>query len=144
MLKKTITYTDYNGNEQTEDCYFNLNRTELMDIVLDLPDGIVDSSDDVDKMSTHLVEKLGQKGLFDFIKKVVKNAYGVKSADGRRFEKSDAIALEFIQTPMYDAIITELTTDDTSAANFINSVIPVDSINNSLNKNSKPALKAKK
>ena len=30
MLKKTITYTDYNGNSRTEDFYFNLTKTELM------------------------------------------------------------------------------------------------------------------
>lgn len=138
MLKKTITYTDYNGNDQTEDCYFHLNRTELMDIALDLPDGIVDSSDDAKEVSMHLVDKLGTKGLFEFIKNVVKKSYGIKSADGRRFEKSDAITLEFTQTPMFDQIMTEFTTDDEAAANFINAVIPADFINKSLDKTAKP------
>ena len=32
MLKKTITYTDYNGVERTEDFYFNLTRAELMEM----------------------------------------------------------------------------------------------------------------
>lgn len=31
MLKKTITYNDYNGNERTEDLYFNLSQAEVME-----------------------------------------------------------------------------------------------------------------
>lgn len=143
MLKKTITYTDYNGNEQTEDCYFHLNRTELMDIALDLPDGIVEESTDANEVTTHLVDKLGTKGLFEFIKNVVKKSYGIKSEDGRRFEKSETISLEFTQTPMFDEIMTEFTTDDVAASNFINAVIPAEFINKSLEKTTKPAPKAK-
>ena len=32
MLKKTITYTDYNGSERTEDFYFNLSKAEAMEM----------------------------------------------------------------------------------------------------------------
>ena len=34
MLKKTIKYTDYNGEEQTEDFYFNLSKAELTEMEL--------------------------------------------------------------------------------------------------------------
>ena len=34
MLKKTITYTDYNGSERTEDFYFNLSKAEIMEMEL--------------------------------------------------------------------------------------------------------------
>ena len=30
MLKKTITYEDYNGNTITEDFYFNLSKAEVI------------------------------------------------------------------------------------------------------------------
>lgn len=125
MLKKTITYTDYNGKEQTEDCYFHLNRVELMDIALDLPDDIVDSSAD-GEVRAHLIDKLGNKGMFEFIKTVVTKSYGVKSTDGRRFIKSAELSDEFTQTPMFDKIMTEFATDDKAAANFIKAVIPGD------------------
>mgnify|MGYP000249563697 FL=1 len=29
MLKKTISYTDYDGNQRTEDFYFNLSKAEI-------------------------------------------------------------------------------------------------------------------
>ena len=34
MLKKTITYTDYDGLERTEEFRFNLTKAELMDMEL--------------------------------------------------------------------------------------------------------------
>ena len=32
MLKKTITYNDYNGAERTEDFYFNLTEAEVVEM----------------------------------------------------------------------------------------------------------------
>lgn len=31
MIKKTVTYVDYNGVERTEDFHFNLTSAEVMD-----------------------------------------------------------------------------------------------------------------
>ena len=31
MIKKTVTYTDYNGVERTESFYFNLSKAEVME-----------------------------------------------------------------------------------------------------------------
>lgn len=127
MLKEKITYTDFNGNEQTEDVYFNLAKHELADIALDLPDGVIVTDEKTGEVKeNHVVDKLGEKGIYKFIKDVVKKAYGVKSADGRRFIKSDELTLEFTQTPMYDTILTKLTSDDSAATKFITSVIPAD------------------
>lgn len=137
MFTKDITYTDYNGDKQTETCYFNLNRTELMDIALDLPEGIVEPSDNEKEASIRLVDKLGTKGIFNFIKDVVKKSYGIKSEDGRRFIKDDRITLEFTQTPMYDEIVSEFTHDDKAASDFINNVIPAEYINEQIKKNNK-------
>ncbi len=39
MLKKTITYVDYNGNERTENYYFNLSKAELMEMELGVTGG---------------------------------------------------------------------------------------------------------
>ena len=144
MLRKTVIYEDYDGNERTEICHFHLNRTECMEIALDLPEGIVEQSENTNEPTINLVEKLGTKGIFDFIKNLVKKSYGIKSSDGRRFEKSEEILSDFMQTPMFDAIITELTTDDKAASDFINEVIPAKLINETVNGTTKPALKAKK
>ena len=39
MLKKTITYKDYNGVERTEDFWFNLNETEITEMELGVHGG---------------------------------------------------------------------------------------------------------
>lgn len=125
MLKETVTYTDYDGKERTEDLYFNLEKHELIDLAFDLPDDIIVADEETGEIKeNHMVEKLGDKGIYKFIKDVIKKAYGVKSADGRRFIKSDELTLEFTQTPMYDSILTKLTSDNDAATKFITTVIP--------------------
>ena len=43
MLKKAITYVDYNGNERTEDFYFNLTKAELMEMEMSITGGLVEA-----------------------------------------------------------------------------------------------------
>lgn len=135
MLKKTITYTDFNGTERTEDFYFNLLKNEALDIAFDLPDDVTasidgDLDDVTEKAASKLVDKLGNKGIKGFIENLIRKSYGVKSEDGRRFIKKDELTEEFMQTPAYDAFIMELMTDDVAAANFVTGVLPADLADN--------------
>lgn len=41
MLKKTIDYTDYDGNKRTEDFYFNLTKAEVAEMELSTEGGLV-------------------------------------------------------------------------------------------------------
>ena len=41
MLKKTITYPDYNGGSRTEDFYFNLTQAEVTEMELSVDGGLV-------------------------------------------------------------------------------------------------------
>ena len=45
MLKKTITYTDYNGNERTEDFYFNLTKAEVVEMEMSTSGGLTEMID---------------------------------------------------------------------------------------------------
>ena len=42
MLKKTITYTDYNNVKRTEDFYFNLSKAELMEMEMSTSGGLAE------------------------------------------------------------------------------------------------------
>ena len=135
MLKKTITYIDFNGTERTEDHYFNLLKNEALDIAFDLPDDVTasidgDLDDVTEKAASRLVDKLGNKGIKGFIENLIRKSYGVKSEDGRRFIKKDELTEEFMQTPAYDVFIMELMTDDVAAANFVTGVLPADLADN--------------
>ena len=130
MLKKTVTYVDFDDNERTETCYFNLTQTELIDMAMNLPGGVADtlgndpSKVDPEAAGIELLNKLGGQGIINFIKEIVLKSYGIKSEDGRRFIKDEQITKEFSQTLAYDAIIMEFMTNDVAAADFINKIIP--------------------
>lgn len=132
MLKKTVNYEDFDGNKRTEDLYFNLTKLEATEFALDLPDEITDevakegASAANMEAATRIVQKLGGKGIIDYIRKLVLKSYGVKSEDGKRFIKSEEISTEFSQTMAFDNLMMELLTDDNAASNFITAVIPSD------------------
>ena len=131
MLKKKITYTDFNGNERTEDHYFNLTKTELTEIALGLPDGMDESeiTEANEQADMTIIDKLGKDGVFKFIKELILKSYGIKSSDGKRFQKSEEISKEFSETLAFDQFFMELMTDDVKAAEFVNSIIPKDVAN---------------
>ena len=117
MIKYTKTYTDYNGNERTEDFYFNLSKAEVMKMEMSTSGGLAEHIQRV-------VNAQDMPTIISIFEDLVLKAYGIKSADGKRFEKSDAIREEFSQTAVYSDIFMELATDADKAAEFINGIIP--------------------
>ena len=117
MLKETITYIDFNGEERTETAYFNLTQSEISKKELLTPGGysallqrIIDSKD-IPALSANFIE-------------FVSEAYGVPSEDGRRFIKSPQLTDEFMQTAVYDQLFMKLITDAEYATRFVNGVMP--------------------
>ena len=119
MLKKTITYVDYNDGERTEDYYFNLSKAELMEMELSIAGGL---SETIDK----IIKAKDTPSLVKIFKELVLKAYGVKSPDGKRFIKSDELREEFSQTEAYSQLFMELATNAEAAAAFVNGIIPAD------------------
>lgn len=117
MLKKTFTYTDYNGVERTEDHYFNLSKAELMEMELSTTGGLAE-------MINKIVAAQDAPAIVKVFKDLVLKAYGQKSADGRRFIKSKELADEFSQTEAYSQLFMELATDADAAAKFVNGIVP--------------------
>ena len=117
MLKKTITYTDYNGTERTENFYFNLTKAEIMEMELSTHGGLAEQINKV-------VETKDAPTIIKIFKDLVLKAYGEKSADGRRFMKSEEIANGFAQTEAYSILFMELATDAEAAAAFVNGIVP--------------------
>lgn len=119
MIKKTVTYDDYNGFSRTEDFYFNLTKAEVMEMQLSTVGGL-------DTMLKKLVASNDMPSIIKVFKDLVLKAYGEKSPDGRRFIKNDELRAEFEQTEAYSIIFMELATDDKAAAEFINGIVPKD------------------
>lgn len=123
MLKKTITYTDYNGTERTEDFYFNLSKAEIMEMEMSESGGLAE-------MITRIVAAQDNPAIIAIFKKLVLAAYGEKSPDGKRFVKitpdGHRLANDFAQTEAYSQLFMELAADADAAAAFVNGIIPAD------------------
>lgn len=117
MIKKTITFTDFNGLERTEDFYFHLSVTEIGELNLTEPGGYFD-------YLQRAVNKLDMKALWEGLKTLVTKAYGVKSGDGRNFRKSPEALDDFMSCGAYDVLMQELFESDDKSTAFINGVIP--------------------
>lgn len=126
MIKKTVTYEDFNGVETTEDLYFNLNELELTELAADLPDEMVETVGEkpTEETAAKALSSLGTKGILEFVKNLLLKSYGVKSADGRMFIKNEKVLDEFQYGGAFSAIVMELMTDDKAAADFVNNIIP--------------------
>ena len=119
MLKKNVTYTDYNGNERTEDFYFNLTKAEIMEMELSTSGGLAE-------MIQRVVASQDSPTIVKIFKDLVLKSYGQKSLDGKRFIKNDQLREEFEQTEAYSIIFMELATDADAAAKFVNGIVPAD------------------
>ena len=117
MLKKIITYTDYNGVERTEPFYFNLSKAELMEMELGVTGGMTEMLDKI-------IAAKDAPSLMKTFKEMIMKAYGVKSDDGKRIIKSEELSVAFTQTEAYSVLFMELITDDKAAADFVNGIIP--------------------
>lgn len=117
MLKRDITYKDFDGNEVTETFYFNLSRTELVDLELSYDGGL-------EAAINRIIESKDVKALINEFKRIVLESYGVKSEDGKRFIKNDEVREAFSQTAAYDSLFFELATNADAAADFVKGIVP--------------------
>lgn len=117
MLKKTMTFTDYNGNERTEDFYFNLSKAELSEMELSTTGGL-------GQMIQDIVAAQDTPRIISIFKDLILKSYGIKSADGRRFIKSKELSMEFAQTEAYSDLFMLLATDEAAAIEFVNGIVP--------------------
>jgi hypothetical protein len=120
MLKKTITYTNYNGEEVKEDFYFNLNETEVIVAEIKHPGGLRN-------FLQRIVDAKDGAAIMQYVEEFIAISYGEKSPDGRRFVKSAELSKAFMETEAYNKLFLELVASEGAAekcADFVNAVMP--------------------
>lgn len=117
MVVKKIKYTDFNGVEREEEFMFNLTEAEITEMELTTDGGL---SDSIKK----IISAQDTPEIIKTFKMLLLKSYGEKSADGRRFIKSEELTEAFTQTNAYSQLFMELATDDKAAIAFINGIIP--------------------
>ncbi len=119
MLKKLIPYKDWNRVDRKENFYFNLTKTELIEMELSTTGGMRE-------LLRTIMEKQDIPKLMKAFKEIILKAYGEKSADGRVFNKSPELSAAFEHSPAYDVLYLELINDANKAAEFITDIMPAD------------------
>lgn len=120
MIVYPETYTDFNGNQRTEEFRFHFSQAELLEMEMSTEGGFSARVNRIINANSH-------PELLQVMKTFILDAYGVKSEDGRRFMKNEQIRQEFLESPVYSKIFMRLTTGPNAAdeaAKFINGVTP--------------------
>lgn len=130
MLKREIKYTTFDDDEVTDVFYFHISKPELIEMELEMQGGL-------SVAIQRIIEEKDNKKLIELFKRVVLDAYGEKSPDGKRFIKSEELSKEFSQTAAYESLYMELATDDGAAAKFIEGILPKDLAKNLKEANTK-------
>ena len=112
MIKKTISYVDFNGTKRNDDYYFHLSVPE----------------------ATRFAARFGEQGWKAGIKKIVESgdltevldlfediiltSYGQKSPDGRTFVKNKEMRENFSNSEAYAQLFEELVTSGDAMTQF--------------------------
>ena len=129
MLKKTISYTDFDGKEATTDVYFNLTKTECVDLNLEFEDegGLIGK---IKKLVNDTQDgEIPRKPAIDFVKLLIDRSYGVRPKDNpslflKEDEDGKPLYKKFKQTAAYDAYLFGLLSGEESLDEFAKSVLP--------------------
>lgn len=119
MLRQTVKFVDFNGDETEEVLYFNLSKTEAVELELSFKGGL-------ESKIRSLVEAGDNLATYRFFKELVLKAYGHKSGDGKRFIKNDTIREEFEQSAAFEEFVFKLMNDETgkTAMAFFTNIMP--------------------
>ena len=118
MIKETITYTDYNGNERTMDAYFNLNKAEIMRMEMSTKGGLAERI-------KRIVDAQDAPAIIEIFEDLIQRSYGMKTADGGFVKRKEDLEA-FMATDAYSELFMKLATDADAAAKFVNGVVPAD------------------
>lgn len=141
MLKKVVKFTDYNGNEHSEDVYFHVSKTsvltapddvynEIVKIGQDLQEkgkflseveGTIDENNPFDKNGQLLAESI--RMVARLLDRLVDLSYGEKSPDGMKFVKNQTVLSEFKNSVVYDAFIEQMISNQDELIDFIKSLL---------------------
>lgn len=123
MIAKTVKYKDYNGVEREDKLFFNLTQAEITEMELSTKGGLAE-------MIKGIIQAKDTPEIIRIFKELLLKSYGEKTADGKRFRKTDdngqPLSRAFAETEAYSVLFMELATDDEKAADFVNGIMPAD------------------
>lgn len=117
MIKKTITYRDYDNNRVTEDFWFDINETEVLEREL---------SHNLEGGYASVLKRVGEsqdgKQVLPLFKELIFDSYGVRQAN--RFYKTPEAVADFVASGAYNALFLEFMTNAGAFAEFVRGILP--------------------
>lgn len=118
MVKKHVSYEDYDGNKVEKDLWFHLNKSDLAKMSLGFDNGLIDGL-------TELQQKGDKKAVAEFIDNLLVNAYGVRKPGSDVFLKTPEIKEDFQYSLAHDEILMMLLGgEDDEIIDFIVGIMP--------------------
>ena len=119
MIKKTLTWKDFNEVTHTEEFYFHLMENEIVELELSKKGGL-------GSYLQTMVQSDDRSEIIAAFKTIISGAYGKRSDDGSRFDKDPQWTNEFVSSLAYNALFMELVTSEEKAIEFILGIMPKD------------------
>jgi hypothetical protein len=116
MFKKTICFTDFNGDEAEEDFYFHLSKAELLQMA-------AEHKAMQDRLRRIIAAGDG-KAILGELRELIQMSVGVRSEDGKRFIKDKDAQSRLLDSPAFDELLMELATDAGASVVFVQQLIP--------------------
>lgn len=128
MIKLPVNYTDFDDNAQSTVIHLHLSKRELLDL------NIEDKQSRFEVLQKIFEQgEIGSKALANAVKEyvsifeeIILLAYGIRSEDGQRFVKSDAIREDLPNTAWYGDWLFELAQDPERMASILQQLVPKD------------------
>lgn len=123
MIKKTLKWKDFNGEEHMEDFYFHLYKPDMVDLEVSKTGGL-------SVMLPKMIASSDMGEVVEIFKKLIRMSLGIRSEDGKKFTKRSPEARQyvndFMDSPAYAALFDDLTDESNpnAGAEFLFGMMP--------------------
>ncbi len=121
MVKETVTYKDFDGNERTDDLYFNLTVAEWLKL-----DASYSSKGGIRAYISSAAEKKDTESILLLFEKLLLASYGVRTED-MRFVKKKELSEEFGYSEAYSSLLVRFLTNTEEGTKFFEKLLPKES-----------------
>lgn len=117
MVKKKITFKDFNDREVTEEFHFHLKTSDLLEMEASHTGGYA-------AYMQRAISSEDNGLIYNVFKDLILGSVGRISEDGKRFIRNDEIIADFTESNAYSALLMEMMKDTDWAIEFFNGVMP--------------------
>lgn len=118
MIKKTLTYTNFNGAEVTEDFYFHISKAELLEME-------ISANGTLQQQLQAIVASNDGARILPKFKEIIRMSFGHKTPDGA-FIKRPEFVEQFEGSGAYETLFLSFMQNAGEFAEFVNGLVPAD------------------